>query len=311
MTPGFQPVTAELARGKPLFNHTDIELPYRSARPIPDPEVIAFLDEFERTPLRASLEDQHIRLRFLEAFPEWLLASQLNSLNNLNSLPIVAYTNGTIQAFDAFYLQHARRRFRCFQSEFMYHRATWRDRLDFLSIDAAPLAVGDAVVISLPFSDLGGKHPQTDEVIDRCNYLNIPVLIDCAYMNIAAGMSLDFSQPSIQVATFSLSKTFHGLDKLRIGVRFSRQFNDDLVDIFNTVEMSNQFSCAVGLAAINRFPADFNCTKYREKQVGLCRELGITPTDCVIFGLGDDRWNMYSRGGGANRLCLSAALAAS
>jgi hypothetical protein len=193
----------------------------------------------------------------------------------------------------------------------MYHRAAWRHGYAFELIEDAPIESGDAVVISLPFSDSGGgEHPLMKDVIAACNRLDVPVLLDCAYMSIGAGIDFDFGEPCIKVVTFSLSKSFYGLDKMRIGVRFKSEYTDDFVDVFNTAGMTSQYACACGLAFIRHFEADFIYTLYRPKQLNICERLDVKPADCVIFGLGDARWAAYSRGGLCNRLCLSGLLEA-
>ncbi|RZL28112.1 MAG: hypothetical protein EOP64_05510 [Sphingomonas sp.] len=307
--PAFIPVTAALTRPEALFNHTDVALPYRSARAIRDREVTAFIEAADaENDLLDALQDPHIRVRFLAAFPGWLQSSKRNRLVALETLPYVSFTCGTIQAFDAFYLEHRHRRFRCFRGDFMYHLATWRRGFAFAYIEDAPIAPDDAVVISLPFSDSGTKHARMDETLADCDRLNIPVLVDCAYMNIAGNIDFDFSHPCISVVAFSLSKTFFGFDKLRIGVRFSRSFVDDFIDTYNTVEMSNQYSCHIGLKAISHFPVDHTFDKHREGQLALCNDLKVAPSDCVIFGIGGEQWQAYNRGTATNRLCLSSLL---
>lgn len=306
----FTPVSTRLTNPGTLLNHTHEALPYRSACAVRDPEVVAFLKDLETGGgLLACLESSSVRVDFLNAFPKWAMSSRHNRLKNLDALPYTSFVNGTIQAFDAFCLEHRNRRFRCFKGEFMYHRAIWRGGFDFALIEDGPITADDAVVISLPFSDTGGRHGRMDEVIADCNRLGVPVLIDCAYMHIAGGIDYDFAQPCISVVTFSMSKTFHGLDKLRIGIRFSRRFADDFVDVFNTVEMANQYACKVGMAAMERFPVDHNVDRYRARQAEICADLGIAPSACVIFGLGGSEWAEYNRGGELNRLCISRLLA--
>src|SRR5262249_33567794 len=164
-------------------------------------------------------------------------------LDNLSAFRYVAFGHGTLHAFDAFHTEYRDRRFRCFRGEYMYHRAVWRRGYSFQFIEEGPIERGDAVVISYPFSDSGNKHPFMDEVIAACNRLDVPVLLDCSYMNVATGIQFDVDQPSIAAITFSLSKTFYGLSPLRIGVRFKREFSDDLVDLCNTLGSANQHSC--------------------------------------------------------------------
>ena len=305
----FVAVTASLLESGVLTNHVDFALPFRSARAIKDPEVLHFLDEVGRgSNLSLYADGDESRIKFLSDFPAWLCSSSVNKLINIDMFRFSSFTHGTIQAFDAFYSSNRKRRFRCFKGEFMYHVACWRVGYDFAFIEDAPVQRGDAIVISLPFSDSGGRHPLMDEVIAACNRLEVPVLVDCAYMNISKGIEFDFNQPCIDVVAFSLSKTFYGLAKMRIGVRLSKNFTDDFVHVFNTAGMVNQFSCALGSAFIEKFDVDFNVTKYRQRQIDVCRQLNVEPSDCVIFGLGGDDWAAYNRGGAYNRICVNSIL---
>ena len=72
-----------------------------------------------------------------------------------------------------------------------------------LTLSDAPIERGDAVVLSLPFTDSGCKHPLTDEVIATCNRLDVPLLLDCSYLNIASGIEVDVDQPCIDSLAFS------------------------------------------------------------------------------------------------------------
>ena len=64
------------------------------------------------------------------------------------------------------------------------------------------------MVISVPFSDNGYIHPDTQEILETCNKLEIPVLIDLAYYNLARGIDFNLDEPCISTFTFSLSKGF-------------------------------------------------------------------------------------------------------
>jgi len=305
----FIPVTQALLQPLKPLNHVEPSLPYRSSRAIRDPHVVAFLEELDSRPmLRFASENTDARVELLTRYPECLQSSRQTQLDNLGAFPYVAVSHGTLHAFDAFHAEHRDRRFRCFRGEYMYHRAVWKQRYSFKLIEDGPVERGDAIVISYPFSDSGNKHPLMDEVIATCNRIEVPVLLDCSYMNVATGIRFDVDQPCVVALAFSLSKTFYGLGPLRIGVRFRREFNDDLVDICNTLDSANPHSCAVALAFINRFDVDFNQTTYRAKQLGVCEKLGVTASDTVIYGLGDHKWQAYNRGGQYNRLCLSGLL---
>ena len=86
------------------------------------------------------------------------------------------------------------------------------------------------------------------EVLDKCEEVGAPVLIDCAWYLIAKNIDFDFSKYScIEDITFSLSKGFHDANKLRAGVRYSRKYHDDNIHIMNEWKQFNHLSAYIGI----------------------------------------------------------------
>jgi hypothetical protein len=251
------------------------------------------------------LNNTDIQEEFLSAYKKWIDSTELNNLKNLDKFPIAAYSNGTSESFDKFYMKNNKRRFRCFRGEYMYHMATWRNICpDWRYMEEAPLAAGDAVVISLPFSDTGNIHPETQHVLDQCNRLAIPVLIDCAFIGICSGIEFDFDQPCITDITFSLSKTFP-VANLRIGMRLTRTDDDDSLLVHGKTNYTNRLGAAVGLMLMEIYSMDYNYNMWHSMQEKFCNELGIMPSRSVIFGIASDKFQEYNRGGATNRLCFA------
>ena len=72
------------------------------------------------------LEDNHVVPQFLKRYREWIQSTKLNRVTGLDNFPSVAYSQGTTESFDKFYLRNHRRRFRCFRGEYLYHELTWK-----------------------------------------------------------------------------------------------------------------------------------------------------------------------------------------
>jgi len=252
-----------------------------------------------------SLNDLGIQEEFLTAYKKWITSGELNDLKNLDKFPVAAYSNGTSESFDKFYMKNHEKRFRCFRGEYMYHMATWRNICPaWKYIDEAPLAAGDAVVISLPFSDTGDVHAPTQTVLNQCNVLGIPVLIDCAFMGICSDIEFDFDQPCITDVTFSLSKTFP-VANLRIGMRLTRTDDDDSLLVHGKTNYTNRLGAAVGLKLIDAYSVDYNYNMWQPMQEKFCNQLDIAPSKSVIFGIATDKFREYNRGGDTNRLCFA------
>jgi len=285
-------------------------LPYGGAEAVVDPNAIGFVQAIGQSMLATNcLLDRNIHTEFVNEYRKWILSGQLNNVQGLEEFPIAAYSNGTTEAFDKFYLKNRTRRFRCFKGEYMYHQASWRNYFpDWKFIDDAVISENDAVVISLPFSDLGGEHPRMQAVLDQCLALGVPVLVDCAYFGICKDISFDFTHPAITDLTFSLSK-FLPVAHLRIGIRFTRFDDDDSLLVSHKTQYVNRLGCAVGLEIFKNYTPDTIYTRFEQQQTNLCSLLGVTPSKCVIFGLDyNNMYPEYNRGTKTNRLSLSKYL---
>jgi hypothetical protein len=242
---------------------------------------------------------------FCKKYLEWIRSTKLNRISGIEHFPYAAYSNGTTEAFDKFYMKNHNRRFRCFKGEYMYHQVTWRNNWpNWKFIEDEPLLETDAVVISLPFSDTGDEHSQMREVLMTCTRLNIPVLIDCVYFGVCANINFDFNHDCITDITFSLSKAFP-LAYARVGMRLTREDDDDSLLMLHKIEYTNRIGAALGLQLMEKFDPDYIVNKYRLKQLDLCKSLGIKPSNTVLFGLDTtNKYPEYNRGGVTNRLGL-------
>jgi len=255
------------------------------------------------------LQNVNIQNLFCETYRHWILSTKQNQVVGLDKFPIMAYSNGTSESFDKFYLKHHSRRFRCFRGEYMYHMASWKTYCpNWLYIDDAPLEKNDAVVISFPFADIGQEHSGLSCMLDRCLELGIPVLLDCAYFGLCGDMRFDLTHDAITDVTFSLSK-FMPVAHLRIGVRFTKIDDDDSLLVLNKTLYTNRLGASLGIKIMQHYDPDWIYNKYRQAQIELCDQLQVIPSKSVIFGIDfDGRYPEYNRGGHSNRLSLAKRL---
>ena len=291
-----------------MFNSENQKLA-RNTLPIRNPEIINFVKETDKENFFFnSLQNTELKDEFLNTYFSWIKSSKLNSLKGMNNFDNLSYVHGTSQAFDAFYAENKDRRFRCFKGDFFYHELCWRNNYIFSYLDDGKLEKNDVVVFSIPFSDNGGIHPDTQQVIESCNKLDIPVLVDLAYYNLARNIDINLDEPCISTITFSLSKGFYLLDRLRIGLRCKREFHDDPVDVQNSFDMFNKAGASLALEIFKNFSPDYNQNKYYEKQKQICSDFNLEVSNCVLFGLGDENYSKFNRGGKWNRVCISNLL---
>lgn len=273
-------------------------LPFGSAFSINDANTVRLLND----PLDLSALDQEdIIETFLTKYRRWIETTALNKIHNLNEFKYACYSNGTTESFDKFYLKHSNKRFRCFKGEYMYHKLAWRAGFDWCYIEDDVLRKNDAVIVSLPFANTGNEHIKLDYLMAVCTELDIPVLLDCAYFGICRDIEFDFSYPCIKEITFSLSKIFP-VSYARIGMRLTKEDDDDTLFVYKKINYVNRLGPLLGLRYIDNFSPDYIVNKYRNTQKEFCAALGVKQSKTVLFGLGNDEWKEYNRGGTENRL---------
>ena len=281
-----------------LPHHKD--KPFGSAGPIPDAELLAYIQE-TCSRSAAWLLDEDIHHRFVDTYREWILTNQTNHFKAFDSFAHGVCMQGTTESFDKFYLFNSHRRFRCFSGEYMYHKLAWRNGFFWKYLEDDELGENDAVVISLPFADTGDKHVLYDSLMKQCIKLGVPVLVDCAYFGICKDVEFDLSYKCITDVTFSLSKTFP-VAYARIGMSYSRKDTDDTLFVYGKIHYNNKIGANLGIKYLNQFSPDYISNKYGDKQQEFCNILGVRPSKTVLFGIGGSEWKEYNRGGITNRL---------
>ena len=257
-------------------------------------------------PVTEWLNDSGLHHRFLDRYRQWIQQSRLNYIQGLDSFPVAAYSLGTSEAFDKFYLRNRTRRFRCLRGEYMYHAASWRNYFpDWRYIEDGPLEPNDALVLSLPFSDTGDVHGYTQMLLNRAGELSVPVLVDMAFFGACRDISVDLAHPAITDVTFSLSKTFP-VSHVRIGMRLTRTDDDDSLMVHHKSAYVNRLGAGLGLELMNQWSADFNSQHWGALQQRFCNQLGVAPSKTVLFGVDTKNTHSeYNRGTNTNRLCFA------
>jgi histidinol-phosphate/aromatic aminotransferase/cobyric acid decarboxylase-like protein len=163
----------------------------------------------------------------------------------------------------------------------------------------------DVVVMSVPFSDTGSVPKNYTKIMEACESLKVPVLLDMAYINLAIDLQINVDYQCIDTITTSLSKVFP-VAYSRIGMRMQRENLDDTLDAYEQNSYLNTHSVNIGHALIKKYEADYSYHKYREQQLSFCNMLDLTPSDSFIFGIDyKNKSQEYNRGGPSNRFCFS------
>jgi hypothetical protein len=281
----------------------------RGAVPIIDPEIF----EVIRTlPFKSffTMEndksmDTNIQAQYLEFFPSWVASSRLNTVRGLERFPLRRLTSGNTQAFDDFYIRYSDRVFRFLPGEYPY-LSKYARRWEFVE-EAGSLSRKDVLVMSAPFSATGNMHPQFYELLRRAEDIDVPVFIDCAFFGITRGLELDLGFRCIQSVGFSYSKAF-GAGCFRSGVEFSKQSGGP-ASIQNDWIYVQLLSAKIGMEIAAHYSPDYIPAKYRGLQERICSLHGLTPSNTVIFGLGDERFRYFDIDGVTNRVCITPSIA--
>lgn len=279
---------------------------FKGSGSIDDPQAVALLSSLELD--MNALTDEHVNTAFLNKYINWIKSSKGNNTVGLENFTASAYSNGTTEAFDKFYIRNHGRRMRCLRGEYLYHTNSWdTNNISWAYIDDVPLEANDAVVISLPFANTGNNHYMYHVLMEECERSNIPVLVDCSYFGVCSGITFNFAYKCITDIAFSLSKVFP-VSRLRIGMRLTRTDLDDGIQAYNNIGYTNRLGAHIGLQFLTNFTADYIPTTYQLQQLEFCRHLGVAQSNTVIYGVSTTHPE-YNRGGETDRLSFHKYLA--
>lgn len=272
-------------------------------------------------PIRSALISAHYQQHiftdinlelYLENWINWLTQSRSKTLVGLEKFQYGDYTQGTSQTFDQFVLRHSsHREIVVFEGEFQYHACISKKAKFKVISNPKQLQNNQALILSVPFSDLGVCHPYFNLTLDTCNQLGIPVCLDLAYWGIAKNITIDLTRHScVKEITCSLSKPFFTLENHRVGVRFSRDYLDDGISMINEVGMQNFYSMSLGIHYMKTFSNDWNWDQFGNLYHDLCDKYQLTKTDTIIFGTSQaDEFRDFGRGIPGNyRICINRLL---
>ena len=269
--------------------------PYGGAWSIHDPESKYFVENVS--------SKKGDTKKFIENYYEWFKAGK--KFDGILDFRHLNFSAGTTETFHMFYLRHLKRRLRLLKGEYFYHHMMARNYFDAFKYLDTEIQANDVVVMSCPFSNTGNIPKDFYEILTECDRLNVPVMLDLAYINISNINELNLDYKCITTITTSLSKMFP-VEHCRIGLRLERELYDDPMVAYNQNDYVNLTSVNIGQQLIDRFDNDWLYEKYKDKQKSYCTDLDVDLSSCVIFGLDTkEKYSEYKRDTEINRLCFS------
>jgi hypothetical protein len=220
--------------------------------------------------------DTELKQKFLAQFHLWVTSSNLNKISGLEDFPHRDFISGVTHYLDDLHITFGQRLV-AMEQEYAYHT---RMKADFPLRKLETLQRGDVLVFGAPFAWYGGLHPETQQILDRCLELDIPVHIDAAWFGCVRGFTFHYNHPAVQSVAFSLSKGL-GLGSHRVGVRYSKNRHAGPVTIVNDFAMEVNCVMACGLKFMQKFGSDYLQNRYGGAYQLVCEKFELKPTMAI------------------------------
>jgi hypothetical protein len=104
----------------------------------------------------------------------------------------------------------------------------------------------------------------------------------------------------------SISKPFNV--QLRQGIRFTREYHDDLVQVNSDSKIVNRIACQMAIELLKKFPHECIISKYQPRATTICQELNLTPTNTITLALGNAVEHTDFFRNGYYRVCITDEL---
>ena len=249
---------------------------------------------------------------FLENYPKWIASSKLNKFTGFDAFPYRYVSLGVTQAMDwwHYWCQANGYQLTMFRGEYPYNRDVqlnnpieWGD-----SIDDIGLRKGHAVIVSVPFSGTGCKPERWDWLMKQCNYLEIPVFVDCAWFGTCYDIEINLDEPCIKMVAFSTTKGL-SCGNWRSGIAFSK-INEGSLAVQTEWYHGIHLNVAIANTLMDKFGPDTIAKKYRESHEAVCKHYGLQTTNTVHIALAPsgDPWDSFHRDATYNRVNISKAI---
>ena len=219
---------------------------------------------------------------FKNEMEEYLISSKLNNLKQLKNWNKKDICLGCTQFIDTIYMSSSPQ---IIKGDYKYHQ-----RLNSNIIYSEPknLISGNPLIIAMPFPSTGNKHTDMEDILNECLEKNIPVHIDGAWITCCKDIDFDFDHPAIKSIAISLSKGL-GLGWNRIGLRWTKQRQDDAITIMNDHNMNLRAVANIGLHFLRNVPIDHLWLTHADNYYKVCKDFNLTPTKSIYLALKDNQ----------------------
>ena len=245
---------------------------------INDIEVQTFINKFEW-----KRNKMHNPKTFVDTHRQWLVNNTFY-VKGLDKFEHGYITAGCTEAFHEVYKEH------CYvlNGEYTYHRDS--GMASICDIDSIPPL--SRLIISFPFAETGEIHRNWDYILSVCERKSIRIFIDACLSGVSLG-KLDLTHRRITHVAFSFSKAF-GTGFQRTGVVYTNMEKTP-ASVRNKHLYLNHMHIDLHMDLMQKFASDYIFTKYRMKQIDICKKHSLVQSDCVLFGLEDFKRKCITR----------------
>lgn len=222
-----------------------------------------------------------IFLDFKSDFKEHLLNSKLNSITGFESFVRDDICTGCTQFMDNI---HIRGNVQVLTDEYRYH--------SLVNPSVKLVTVGNLIptmplIISIPFASIGKVHYLMDQILEECLEKNIDVHVDGAWITAAKNTNIDLSHPAIRSFACSMSKGLGLSAWNRIGVRWTKDIQEDSITVMNDYLQIPAYLVVIGKYFLKHMPPDYLWNTHGKNHYKLCADFKLDSTDSLHMAFRD------------------------
>ena len=218
---------------------------------------------------------------FLGEIDKWIRRHKFSVYKNLDVFDRRDAILGTTHQLDELHWLY-KGRIATFKGEYKYHRRLTDFKVKQIN-NHKELSKTDVLVVSYPSCITGGMIDGFENTLDHCNYLNIPVHIDGAWLGQCRNFEFDVSHPAIHSVSVSLSKAL-AMGSNRIGIRYSKNTPVGPISIMNDFQFANISDMWLGVNQMNKFGPDYWWKNYSDLYSKVCIDFGLEEADSIHIG---------------------------
>lgn len=285
----------------------NLDLLDRGSIPIHDSEIYKFINQtVKQVDFETILKFDYSL--YSDRFYKWLTEDTYNYISGLEKFPYSCYSHGSSAGFGEFISRHPSRRIRASRSDFILTKILCQTyQRNYCALEDDLLTDNDCLIVSLPFSGNGTSLDNLEDILNLCDQLGIPVLIDASYYGIGFDVEYNLDHSCITDFLCSLSKNYYCND-LRVGIRFTKIPVDDGISasliMANTF---NKFGGYIGHQLLNTFSHQWFINRYKSDYIDVCHNYNLTPTQTITMAIGSEQYKEFTRGDYV-RVCVSRAI---